>query len=191
MDKKCICRKKFDTYPAQLVNCSIHPGCSCLEAQDINCIFCNKQLLEEEEEEERGEGEGEGEEDSHLDLNCQEDFETAVADSLQEIVLGNWKFCLPGSAQEDVAALVVVEAEEEEEEEEEEEVTNHQKCCVSESVADLTPIPRKQKYAAKQKVEWKSPRNYFDDTPFSLAKESGHDEICKMITESSTQKEGP
>ena len=96
MDKKCICRKKFDTYPAQLVNCSIHPGCSCLEAQDINCIFCNKQLLEEEEE---------GEEDSHLDLNCQEDFETAVADSLQEIVLGNWKFCLPGSAQEDLSLI--------------------------------------------------------------------------------------
>ena len=37
----------------------------------------------------------------------------------------------------------------------------------------------------------KNPRNYFGDTPFSLAKESGHDEICKMITESSTQKEGP
>ena len=51
--------KKFDTYPAQLVNCSVHPGCSCLEAQDINCISCNSEeqisknqkLLEEEEEE--------------------------------------------------------------------------------------------------------------------------------------------
>ena len=102
MDKKCICRKKFDTYPAQLVNCSIHPGCSCLEAQDINCIFCNKQVLEEEEEEERGEGEGEGE-DSSLDLNCQEDFETAVVNPAQEVA----------------AAATAVETEEE--------LTNYQK----------------------------------------------------------------
>ena len=58
-------------------------------------------MLEEEEEEERGEGEGEGEgEDSSLDLNCQEDFETAVVNPAQEIVLGNSKFCLPGPAQE-------------------------------------------------------------------------------------------
>ena len=47
--------------------------------------------VEEEEEKQKQEQEP-------LDLNCHEDFETA------EIVLGNWKYCLPGPAQEAAAA---------------------------------------------------------------------------------------
>ena len=39
-------------------------------------------------------------EDSPLDLNCEEDFENAIAESQQEIVIGNWKVCLPGPQQE-------------------------------------------------------------------------------------------
>ena len=83
---ECICTNKFDTYPPQLVNCSVHPDCSCLEAQDINCISCNAITKEQE--------------DSPPDLNCEEDFETDIAEPQQEIVIGNWKVCLPGPQQE-------------------------------------------------------------------------------------------
>lgn len=92
---ECICTKKFDTNPAELVNCPAHPGCSCLESQDINCISCNAEIkrlnaITKEQEQE----------DSSLDLNCQEDFETATVESQQEVVIGNWKVCLPGPQQE-------------------------------------------------------------------------------------------
>ena len=110
---ECICTNKFDTYPPQLVNCSVHPDCSCLEAQDINCISCNAEIKRfnantKEQEQEQ--------EDSSLDLNCEEDFETAIAESQQEIVIGNWKVCLPGPQQE--AAFVTEPGEE----------TIYQKC---------------------------------------------------------------
>ena len=71
---ECICMKKFDTNPAELVSCSVHPGCSCLETQDINCISCNAITKEQE--------------DSPPDLNCEEDFETDIAEPQQEIVVG-------------------------------------------------------------------------------------------------------
>ena len=92
---ECICTNKFDTYPPQLVNCSVHPDCSCLEAQDINCIYCNAEIkrlnaITKEQEQE----------DSPLDLNCEEDYETDIAEPQQEIVIGNWKVCLPGPQQE-------------------------------------------------------------------------------------------
>ena len=108
---ECICTKKFDTNPAKLVSCSVHPGCSCLETQDINCIYCNAEIkrlnaITKEQEQE----------DSPLDLNCEEDFENAIAESQQEIVIGNWKVCLPGPQQE--AAFVTEPGEE----------TIYQKC---------------------------------------------------------------
>ena len=99
---ECICMKKFDTNPAELVSCSVHPGCSCLETQDINCISCNAITKEQE--------------DSPPDLNCEEDFETDIAEPQQEIVIGNWKVCLPGPQQE--AAFVTEPGEE----------TIYQKC---------------------------------------------------------------
>ena len=34
--------KKFENPPVY-INCPLHPNCTCLEAQDINCICCNRQ----------------------------------------------------------------------------------------------------------------------------------------------------
>ena len=81
MDEVCVCLSKFDSNPAELIICPLHP-CICLETQDINCGYCWSQIerMEEEEEEE----EEEKEEEQILDLTCYEDFETAVADPLEE-----------------------------------------------------------------------------------------------------------
>ena len=114
VDDECICYKKFATHPPELVICPLHP-CICLEAQNINCEYCESEIkrLNEEDDEEVEEVEEEEEEveevekqqeqihaDTAVDLNCYEDFEAAAADPPQEIVLGNWKYRLTGPAQE-------------------------------------------------------------------------------------------
>ena len=107
VDEACICFKKFEitsTSSIDLVICPLHP-CICLETQNINCQYCESEFkrLNEEydiEEEEEEKEEDEEQTDTAVDLNCYEDFEAAVADPPQEIVLGNWKYRLTGPAQE-------------------------------------------------------------------------------------------
>ena len=85
MDEVCVCLSKFDSSPAELIICPLHP-CICLETQDINCGYCWSQieLMEEEEDEQQTDLELNCYEES-LDLTCHEDFETAVADPLEEV----------------------------------------------------------------------------------------------------------
>ena len=53
VDDECICYKKFATHPPELVICPLHP-CICLEAQNINCEYCESEIkrLNEEDDEE-------------------------------------------------------------------------------------------------------------------------------------------
>ena len=84
MDEVCVCLSKFDSSPAELIICPLHP-CICLETQDINCGYCWSQIeLMEEEDEQQTDLELNCYEES-LDLTCYEDFETAVADPLEEV----------------------------------------------------------------------------------------------------------
>ena len=95
MDETCVCLSKFDSNPAEIIICPLHP-CICLETQDLNCLYCWSQIerLEAEEEEEEVEEEEQEQEETDLELNCYEesldltcyeDFETAVADPLEEV----------------------------------------------------------------------------------------------------------
>ena len=85
MDEVCVCLSKFDSSPAELIICPLHP-CICLETQDINCGYCWSQieLMEEEEDEQQTDLELNCYEES-LDLTCYEDFETAAADPMEEV----------------------------------------------------------------------------------------------------------
>ena len=83
----------------------------------VKCSFCNYLYSAQDEINRLNAITKEQEqEDSPLDLNCEENFETAIAESQQEIVIGNWKVCLPGPQQE--AAFVTEPGEE----------TIYQKC---------------------------------------------------------------
>ena len=99
MDETCVCLSKFDSNPAEIIICPLHP-CICLETQDINCLYCWSEIerLEAEEEVEEEEQEQEQQQqqeqtdlvlncyEESLDLNCYEDFyEIAVADPLEEV----------------------------------------------------------------------------------------------------------
>ena len=114
VDESCICFKKYETNPFELVICPLHP-CICLEAQNIDCPHCTSQLdcpsekcdeevqeLEEEEEEVNEPSQA----DSAVDLNCYEDFEDSedfeapVTDPPQEIIIDNFKYCLVGRVEE-------------------------------------------------------------------------------------------
>ena len=47
----CLCLNKFDSNPAELIICPLHP-CICLETQNIDCEYCNSEIerLEQEED---------------------------------------------------------------------------------------------------------------------------------------------
>ena len=97
MDETCVCLSKFDSNPPEIIICPLHP-CICLETQDINCEYCQSEIerleaeeeveieveVEEEQEEEQTDLDLNCYEES-LDLNCDEDFETAVVDSPEEV----------------------------------------------------------------------------------------------------------
>ena len=45
--EKCECMRKFEDPPVHS-ECKLHPGCTCLETQDINFVCCNSQNSIEE-----------------------------------------------------------------------------------------------------------------------------------------------
>ena len=50
-DPVCLCSEKWDSIPAQMIICPLHP-CICMETQNIDCEYCNSEgeRLEQEED---------------------------------------------------------------------------------------------------------------------------------------------
>ena len=88
MDKDCICLKKFETSPAELLFCPLHP-CICLETQNINCLYCkseNQRMNDKEDEkEEKDEVEVEVYEKEQVDE--QKEVELTAHEEKQELPL--------------------------------------------------------------------------------------------------------
>ena len=50
-DPVCLCSEKWDSIPAQMIICPLHP-CICMETKNIDCEYCNSEVerLEQEED---------------------------------------------------------------------------------------------------------------------------------------------